>query len=164
MPITTRQPNPIQSEGVTSSAAHSDADANAPARNNTNASGTASTSTSTSKLAQTHHHSRPWATSSSAAFRELQAYGQSLLPHDNVTARPPPLGVDDADASLRELEEDADDFTNPNPNSDVNGRALERDGSVMRCREAVEVLTRNPKRSMWIIESTMTGCSGLMRL
>jgi hypothetical protein len=83
------------------------------------------------------------------AFRDLQKYGASLLPHDAssdragpgmISARPPPLGIDDSGASLREdrLDRDQDDgFERQDAHRD----------DVMKCRETVEVLTRNPKRS-----------------
>jgi hypothetical protein len=83
-----------------------------------------------------------------SAFRELQRYGASLLPYDSVgdgpggriiSVRPPPLGVDDAGASLREEQLERDHRLEEGFDT--------RHGDVMKCREAVEVLTRNPKRS-----------------
>lgn len=84
----------------------------------------------------------------SSAFLELQKYGASLLPYDSVgdgtgdriiSARPPPpLGADDAGASLREERLE--------PDHTLKGLDT-RHGDVMECREAVEVFTRNPKRS-----------------
>lgn len=85
----------------------------------------------------------PWVASSS--FKDLQQYGQSLLPDSAVTARPPPLGHDETETinsmNGMRLEEDSQE---------------DKDGRInMRCREAVEVLTRNPKKSEFVTHECM---------
>lgn len=88
----------------------------------------------------------------SPAFRELQKYGTNILPRDaigNGDSPPPPLGVDDEDASLREERLERD-----NDGRFEGGFDAHRD-DVMKCREAVEVLTRNPKRSALPVHFSM---------
>ena len=118
----------------------------------TTARGRATTDTKASEtlLVNKVSPSRADQLSTTAAFRDLQKYGASLLPHDasrdragpgRISLRPPPFGIDDSGDSLREdqLDRDQDDGFE-------EGQDAHRD-DVMKCREAVEVLTRNPKRS-----------------
>jgi len=123
-------------------------------RTATTAGGRATTDTKTSETLSVNKVSPSAADQLStmrttAAFRDLREYGGSLLPHDTsrdkagagmFSARPPPLDFDDSGASLRDdqLDRDQDDG--------FEGQDAHRD-DVMKCREAVEVLTRNPKRS-----------------